>query len=70
MSNINKHAILISFKKTGQKVLFSSVKQFCEHYPEYSRQTIYNYTGRKKQAFEDNNIIVEKIPYFKKIDST
>ena len=63
---INKHGILVTDKKTLKKCLFSSLKDFVQHNPEYSINTIYNYTSRKKVAFEDDKIILENIPYFKK----
>ena len=64
MTDINKFAILVTDKKTGQKTLFSSLKVFVENNPGYSVNTIYNYTSRKKAPFEDDSIILEKIPYF------
>lgn len=63
---INKNAILMTDKKTFKKSLFTSLKDFVHHNPEYSINTLYNYTSRKKVAFEDDKIILEKIPYFKK----
>jgi hypothetical protein len=63
--SINKHAILVIFKETGEKYLFSSIKKFVEVRPEYSEFTLYNYTSRKKTAYEDQYIRLEKIPYFK-----
>lgn len=62
---INKHAILVIDKKTQKKTLFTSLKHFIDKNPEYRINTLYNYTSRKKVAFEDQNIILEKIPYFK-----
>lgn len=62
---INKFALLVTTKQTQDKVLYSSLKVFCENNPQYSINTIYNYTSRKKTPFEDDLIMIEKIPYFK-----
>ena len=62
---INKNSILVIDKKTLKKCLFTSLKDFVQHNPKYSINTLYNYTSRKKIAFEDDRIILEKIPYFK-----
>jgi hypothetical protein len=56
---------LVINKQTLKKSLFTSLKDFVQHNPEYSINTLYNYTSRKKTAFEDDKIILEKIPYFK-----
>lgn len=62
---INKNALLMTDKKTGKKVLYTSVKSFVDAWPQYSMATIYNYTSRKKKQFEDDSIILEKIPFAK-----
>lgn len=63
--NINKHGILVIFKKTNQKFLFSSIKKFVDIHPQWPKSTLYNYTSRKKIPYEDGNIILEKIPFFR-----
>jgi len=60
---INKSAILVTFKETGRKALFSSLKVFVEKHPAYKIDTLYNYTSRKKKPYEDAVIELEKIPY-------
>jgi hypothetical protein len=63
MKEINKFAILVIFKDGSEKKLFSSLKVFVEKYPQYSIDTIYNYTSRKKKPFEDDKIILEKVAF-------
>jgi len=66
---INRHAILVTDKATGNQVLFTSIRMFVQANPTYSEHTIYNYTSRKKKPFEDDKIILEKIPFFKNDNS-
>lgn len=61
--DINKFAILMTDKTTGKKVLFSSVKKFCDVLL-VPRATVYNWTSRKGAPYETKYYIIEKIPFY------
>ena len=59
----NMRVILFTNKKTGEIECFSSLKPFYEKYPHFEAQSdnIENYLSRKKTAFENDEIKVQRL---------
>ncbi|KQS41002.1 hypothetical protein [Pedobacter sp. Leaf194] len=61
--------ILVQWKRfTGLEFdVFSSLKNFCDSYPDYSYHTISNYLSKKKEPFENDQIRIERKPILTKL---
>ena len=55
--------IFFTNKKTGEAECFSSLKPFYEKYPQFEahRHNVANYLSRKKTAFENEEIKVQRL---------
>ena len=53
--------ILFTNKQTGEVECFSSLKPFSEKYPQVHSDNIGNYLSRKKTAFENDEIKVQRL---------
>ena len=59
----NMRVILFTNKKTGEAECFSSLKPFYEKYPQFEAfsDNVDNYLSRKKTAFENEEIKVQRL---------
>jgi hypothetical protein len=42
-------------------VVYSNLRNFCKHYPEYNYNTLNNHLSKKKQPFENESVRIERI---------
>jgi len=63
MSGFNMRVILFTNKQTGEVECFTSLKPFFDKYPLFkeNEDNINTYLSRKKQAFETEEIKVQRI---------
>ncbi|RNL55271.1 hypothetical protein D7004_04985 [Pedobacter jejuensis] len=61
--------VLVQWKRfTGIELdVFSSLRNFCDSYPDYSYHTISNYLSKKKEPFENDQIRIERKPVLAKL---
>lgn len=52
--------VLIHWKKTNEAEVFSNLKNFCLSYPQYNYNTLNNYLGKEKKAYENDAVRVER----------
>lgn len=69
VSEINKRVVVVQWKRfAGTDIdVFSSLKCFCESYPDYNYNTLNNYLSKKKVPFENEEIKIERQPLLKKV---
>lgn len=62
--------VLVHWKRfTGIELdVFSSLRNFCDSYPDYSYHTLSNYLSKKKQPFENDQIKIERKPILTKLE--
>ncbi|RZK50666.1 MAG: hypothetical protein EOO99_00380 [Pedobacter sp.] len=58
--------ITIYWKTQARLDIYSNLKNFCSAYPEYNYNTLNNYLSKKKIAYEDNFVKIERKPIFSK----
>lgn len=56
--------ILVFWKKKGIYEGYTSVKGFCEYHPQYKAERIYNGAFRKKVNYEDEDIVLSRVPCY------
>jgi len=68
--DLNKRVIVVQWKRfAGTDIdVFSSLKNFCDSYPEFNYHTLNNYLSKKKVPFETNEVKIERQPILKKVD--
>lgn len=59
-----RRVILVHWKKLAENTLevFSSLKNFCDNHPAYNYNTLNNYLSKKKTAYENEEIRLERKP--------
>jgi len=64
ISEVNKRVVVVQWKRfAGTDIdVFSSLKGFCESYPDYNYHTLNNYLSKKKIPFENDEIKIERQP--------
>ena len=64
ISEINKRVVVVQWKRfAGIDIdVFSSLKNFCESYPDYNYHTLNNYLSKKKIPFENDEVKIERQP--------
>ncbi|WP_222535415.1 DUF6922 domain-containing protein [Pedobacter polysacchareus] len=64
ISELNKRVVVVQWKRfAGIDIdIFSSLKGFCESYPDYNYHTLNNYLSKKKIPFENDEIKIERQP--------
>ncbi len=69
VSEINKRVVVVQWKRfAGTDIdVFSSLKCFCESYPDYNYNTLNNYLSKKKVPFENEEIKIERQPLLKNV---
>lgn len=55
-----KRVVLVHWKKHQEVEVFSNLKNFCLSYPHYSYNTLNNYLGKGKMAYDNETIRVER----------
>ena len=57
-----RRVVLVQWKKLAENTIevFSSLKNFCESHPAYNYNTLSNYFSKKKAAYENEDIRLEK----------
>ena len=57
-----RRVVLVNWKNslTNRFEIFSSLKIFCESYPQYSYNTLSNYLSKRKMAYSNADIHVER----------
>ena len=58
----NRRIVLVQWKRfAGTDIdVFSSLKGFCDSYPEYNYNTLNNYLSKKKIPFENDEVKIER----------
>lgn len=61
-TNANKRVVVVHWKKRAEKAIevFSSLKNFCLSYTDYNYNTLNNYLGKNKIAFDNDIVRVER----------
>jgi hypothetical protein len=64
ISEINKRVVVVHWKRfAGTDIdVFSSLKNFCNSYPEFNYHTLNNYLSKKKIPFENDEIKIVRQP--------
>jgi hypothetical protein len=64
MSDIPRRVVLVYWKERaeGSFEIYSSLKNFCSAVPRYNYNTLSNYLSKKKIAYEDQQIRIERQP--------
>lgn len=64
VSDSTRRIILVYWKKleSNNIEVFSSLKNFCDSHPSYSYNTLNNYLSKKKTAYENGEIRLERKP--------
>jgi len=64
ISEINKRVVVVHWKRfAGTDIdVFSSLKNFCDSYPEFNYHTLNNYLSKKKIPFENQEIKIVRQP--------
>jgi hypothetical protein len=64
ISEVNKRVVVVQWKRfAGTDIdVFSSLKGFCDSYPDYNYHTLNNYLSKKKIPFENDEIKIERQP--------
>lgn len=64
LSEINKRVVVVHWKRfAGTDIdVFSSLKNFCDSYPEFNYHTLNNYLSKKKVPFENDEIKIVRQP--------
>lgn len=57
-----KTVILVQWKHSQIKECFTSLKVFVRKFTRFNYHTIDSYIGRKKVAYEDEEVILERLP--------
>jgi hypothetical protein len=60
----SRRVVVVRWKKLAENTLevFTSLKNFCDSHPAYSYNTLNNYLSKKKIAFENEEIRIERKP--------
>ena len=63
-AELNKRVIVVQWKRfAGIDIdVFSSLKGFCDSYPEFNYNTLNNYLSKKKVPYETDQIKIERLP--------
>ncbi|MDN3550517.1 DUF6922 domain-containing protein [Mucilaginibacter aquaedulcis] len=69
IKEINKRVVLVQWKRfAGIDIdVFSSLKGFCDSYPDFNYHTLNNYLSKKKIPFENDEVKIERQPLIQKI---
>lgn len=69
IKEINKRVVLVQWKRfAGIDIdVFSSLKGFCDSYPDFNYHTLNNYLSKKKVPFENDEVKIERQPLIQKI---
>lgn len=59
-----KNVLLCFWKAENRYQAFSSLKHFTDNVAGYSTHTLKNYLSRKKESFEDEQLILTKVPFY------
>ena len=61
-SNPDRRVVLAYWKdrKSNSFEVFSSLKNFCAHYPDYSYSTLSNYLSKQKKPYETEVVYVDR----------
>jgi len=64
INEINKRVVVVLWKRfAGTDIdVFSSLKNFCDSYPEFNYHTLNNYLSKKKIPFENQEIKIARQP--------
>jgi hypothetical protein len=64
IGEINKRVVVVHWKRfAGTDIdVFSSLKNFCDSYPEFNYHTLNNYLSKKKIPFENQEIKIVRQP--------
>lgn len=70
VGEINKRVVVVQWKRfAGTDIdVFSSLKNFCDSYPDFNYHTLNNYLSKKKIPFENAEIKIERQPLLQKIE--
>ncbi|MBC9909371.1 hypothetical protein [Chitinophaga varians] len=62
MANIEKRVVVIHWKKRQDITfeVFSNLKNLCLSYPKYNYNTLNNYLGKAKTAYENDDVRIER----------
>jgi hypothetical protein len=63
-SELNKRVVVVYWKRfAGIDIdVFSSLKGFCDSYPEFNYNTLNNYLSKKKVPYETAQVKIERLP--------
>jgi hypothetical protein len=69
IKEINKRVLLVHWKRfAGIDIdVFSSLKGFCDSYPDFNYHTLNNYLSKKKIPFENDDVKIERQPLIQKV---
>ncbi len=69
LKELNKRVVVVQWKRfAGTEVdVFSSLKGFCDSYPNYNYHTLSNYLSKKKIPFENDDIRIERQALIQKV---
>ena len=57
---IKKRVVLVHWKRQMEVEVFSNLKNFCLSYPKYNYNTLNNYLGKERIAYENEIVRVER----------
>src|ERR1700712_2189784 len=65
----NKRVVLVHWKNKPEHPfeVYSSLKIFCDTYKEYNYNTISNYLSKRKIAFDNDKVRIERKPVISKV---
>lgn len=66
----NRRVVIVQWKRfAGTDIdVFSSLKGFCDSYPEYNYNTLNNYLSKKKVPFENDEVKIERLPLLHRVE--
>lgn len=61
---MEKRIVLIYWKhkQSNPFEVFSNLKNLCLSYPQYNYNTLNNYLSKRKTAYENDNVRIERVP--------
>jgi len=61
---LNKRVVVVHWKRfAGTDIdVFTSLKGFCDSYPDFNYNTLNNYLSKKKIPFENDTVKIERLP--------
>ena len=64
INEVNKRVVVVQWKRfAGTDIdVFSSLKNFCDSYPEFNYHTLSNYLSKKKVPFENDEVKIARQP--------